>query len=265
MIYADAIHNAQSVLAVWAGYAGTIDGVIGDLTRGAVARTGHQAPTWWGPSRQVIGAMQYALTRMGQDPGPIDGLYGPQTDAAFRLWHHRHHRGADWRRPDYAKATGAGGRWGTEATIDALFGPPGGPRCTAGRVSVPWRMVLAWDPLAEIEDIACHEDVAPSLARVFEQVADTHTPDEIQDLGLGIYGGCYNYRRKRGGSEWSTHAWGVSLDFDPVRNRLNWGADRARLARPAADRWWAAWAAEGWTSLGQVGNFDWMHVQAPAR
>ena len=79
---------------------------------------------------------------------------------------------------------------------------------------------------------------------------------------LDIYGGCYAPRKKRGGSTWSTHAWAIALDFDPDRNQLNWGRDKASFARPEYDDWWDCWEAEGWVSLGRERNFDWMHVQA---
>lgn len=266
MGYHDAIAKAQRVLRVWGGYSGEVDGEPGPLSLGAAARVPHSAPTWWPAGRRVIAAGQAALAQQGQKPGPIDGLWGPQTDAAFEIWVRRYYTTRPYIRPDAdLDRPGSGGRFGTEATMTAIFGAPGNPRCTAGRVAIPWAAVLAWDESAEVEAIACHEDVAPSLARVLEHVADTHTTAEIRSLGLHLWGGCYNLRRKRGGSDWSTHAYGVALDWDPARNRLAWGADRARLARVDADRWWGAWAAEGWCSLGQVADFDWMHVQAPAR
>lgn len=59
-----------------------------------------------------------------------------------------------------------------------------------------------------------------------------------------------------------THAWGLAIDWDPAHNKLKWGRDRARLARPEYDTWWRLWEEEGWVSLGRTRNFDWMHVQA---
>jgi len=58
---------------------------------------------------------------------------------------------------------------------------------------------------------------------------------------------------------------GGSADFDPERNRLQWGRDRAAFARPEYDAWWRQWEEEGWVSLGRTANFDWMHVQAARR
>ena len=90
-------------------------------------------------------------------------------------------------------------------------------------------------------------------------------PDGVRELRLDRYGGCFNPRKKRGGTSWSTHAWAIALDFDPERNRLQWGRERAAFARPEYHRWWELWEEEGWVSLGRVANFDWMHVQAARR
>ena len=45
--------------------------------------------------------------------------------------------------------------------------------------------------------ISCHEKVADSLQRVLSAVAAKYTQDQIEDLGLNIYGGCFNKRKKR--------------------------------------------------------------------
>ena len=85
---------------------------------------------------------------------------------------------------------------------------------------------------------------------------------KIRELRLDLYGGSFVKRKKRGGSTWSTHAWGIAVDFDPDKNQLQWGRDRAYFARPEYNDWWACWEAEGWVSLGKVANYDWMHIQA---
>jgi hypothetical protein len=133
------------------------------------------------------------------------------------------------------------------------------------RVDGPYPLRLSWDLNTTVSRIACHEKVAPSLGRVLAGVLDHYGPDAVRELRLDRFGGCYNPRKKRGGTSWSTHAWGIALDFDPERNRLQWGRDRAVFARPVYDRWWELWEAEGWISLGRVANFDWMHVQAARR
>jgi hypothetical protein len=89
----------------------------------------------------------------------------------------------------------------------------------------------------KVTRIACHEKVAVSLERVLQRVLDHYGAEQIRQLRLERFGGCYNPRKKRGGTAWSTHAWGIALDFDPERNKLQWGRDRAAFARAEYDRW----------------------------
>jgi hypothetical protein len=88
----------------------------------------------------------------------------------------------------------------------------------------------------------------------------------IKKHGLDRYGGSFNCRKKRGSSTaWSTHGWGISIDWFPSKNKLKWDSDKASLAHPDLDPWWEAWEKEGWLSLGRSENRDWMHVQAAKR
>ena len=94
------------------------------------------------------------------------------------------------------------------------------------------------------------------------KVHEHYGEHEIEELRLDLFGGDYHPRRKRGGAAWSTHSWGIAIDWDPSHNRLKWGRGHARLAEPDYEDWWRIWEEQGWTSLGRVRNFDWMHVQA---
>ncbi len=247
-MYRDGVKNAQRVLARVAGYRGAIDGKAGPQSLAATWRVQgiNEIEAILGPmapGQRVIAAAQVVLELAGFDPGACDGFYGPGTDAAFLAW-----------RGDTLPAR--------QGDMAAKFGPAGSARCTRGVIRVPWRMVLAWDTAQVITEIRCHEMVAANAQQAFDQIAATYGPVARHDLGLHLYGGCYNFRKMRGGSELSTHAYGLAIDFDPARNRLTWGADRARLAQRDAVPFWHAWGAAGWTSLGRARNFDWMHVQA---
>lgn len=249
-MFLDGVKNAQRVLRAVAGYRGRIDGLAGPASLAAAWRVPGLAEVeavqgLLAPQQRLVAAAQVALEAADFDPGPIDGFWGPSTDAAFRAWQGQT---LPVRQKDMA----------------AAFGPAGSRRCTAGVIRVPWRMVLAWDRRQEITEIRCHEMAAASGQRAFGRIAAAYHPAQIRDLGLHLFGGCYNYRTKRGGSSLSTHAYGLAIDFDPARNRLPWGADRARLAQRDAKPFWAAWQAEGWVGLGPARNFDWMHVQAVA-
>ena len=270
-MYPDRVFNAQRMLRASSDYHGPIDGDPGaaslEAARAAIsrvvssgARLGPELVNMegWPPERVVIAAAQMMLAAMQLQPGPIDGRYGPQTDAAFEAW-----RGGTTRR-ELEEGRGIVPDFGTERDMRLTFGAPGNDLCTAGRVVVPWDMRLAWDATQRVRTITCHALVAESAQGVLHAAAERYSQADLDALGLNLFGGCYNLRRKRGGTSWSTHAWGVAMDFDPARNRLKWGADQARLAHEDAADWWAEWQAAGWHSLGLLRNFDWMHVQAPA-
>lgn len=93
-------------------------------------------------------------------------------------------------------------------------------------------------------------------------VLNSYGLDEIKRLRLDKWGGCYNIREIRGGNKMSMYSWGIVVDYDPVRNKLKWGGDKATFAKREYDNWWKCWEDEGWLSLGRQRNFDWMHVQA---
>ncbi len=129
-------------------------------------------------------------------------------------------------------------------------------------IDLPYEMKLSWSLTTRVRRTTCHEKIAESLVRILQKIRDIYGDDEISRLRLNHYGGCYNNRKVRNGGLWSMHAWGIALDFDPNRNLLNWGRDRAAFSHPDYDEWWNCWEEEGWISLGRRRNFDWMHVQA---
>ena len=198
------------------------------------------------------------------DSGPVDGYWGPQTQYAYETLVHLENYGelpVLWR--DWTPPTQAANLWPVEneSELIAFYGQPCNESALVS-VNLPYTLRLAWDLTSKVNRIRCHQKVADSLIRVLQAVKSAYGEQRIQELRLDRYGGCYNPRRKRGGSAWSTHAWGIALDFDPDQNQLQWGRDKASFAKPDYDLWWACWEQEGWISLGRKANFDWMHVQA---
>lgn len=89
--------------------------------------------------------------------------------------------------------------------------------------------------------------------------------EKEQELGLDIYGGCYNNWAHVGGSKKSMHAWGIAIDLDPDKNALKMDKKTARFARPEYDAFWRIVEDEGGYSLGREKDFDWMHFQFARR
>lgn len=128
-------------------------------------------------------------------------------------------------------------------------------------LKLPYPMVLAWDKKVSVNSIRCHKLVAPKLKAIFEEVLAHYGLAEIKRLGIDIYGGCFNFRKMRGGSDWSRHSWGVAIDIDPERNQLKQTAKTARLARPEYKALIDIFYKHGFVSLGREKNYDWMHFE----
>ena len=143
--------------------------------------------------------------------------------------------------------------------IKDYYGEPGDNQI---RLTLPYPMKLSWAKDKTIKSFYCHTKVAGSLFRIFKKTLDEYGQEKIVELGLDIWGGCLNVRKKRGGDNFSLHSYGIAVDLDPENNRLRWRSDRAALARSEYDKFWEIVESEGWTSLGRAKGFDWMHFQA---
>lgn len=215
-------------------------------------------------NRKLTAFIQLQAKKIGIDSGLADGFWGPQTDYAFNALIHLQEHGylpPLWR--DFVAPASNPNSWpgSSESELIAFYGQPG-DESQLVTVDIPYELRLAWDTSTRLTRLRCHHKVAGSVVLVLNNVLAHYGPAEIRRLRLDLFGGCYNYRRMRGGSSWSTHAWGIALDFDPDRNQLSWGRDRASFAKNDYDKWWEIWESQGWTSLGRSKNYDWMHVQA---
>ena len=216
----------------------------------------------WEALRKAYGFIQIACLEAGFDPGEIDGRWGPNTENAYKNYRYLLANGkppAPWRPEDLARINP--NNWPSQYTaeFDLFYGPKGS---NLVRIDLPYSMKLAWDTTVTVNSFSCHAKVHDSMLRVLTAVLNHYGITEIRRLKLDLFGGCYNQRQIRGGTKWSMHSWGIAVDFDPARNKLEWGRDKAAFAGQEYDKWWELWETEGWVSLGRQRNFDWMHVQA---
>lgn len=149
--------------------------------------------------------------------------------------------------------------WPPQSGVPKYYGAVGQNQTM---LSLPYPMKIAWDTKQIITRFSVHQKVHDSAARCFARIADAYDAAKRAEIGIDLFGGCLNVRPIRGGSEYSMHSWGIAIDFDPERNQLQWGRERARLAKSDCETFWRIWEDEGWLSLGRSRNFDWMHVQA---
>lgn len=238
------------------------DGVFGQKTLGALGQV-DGIPGEWSKKRKAVAFIQLLAEENNIETGVIDGYWGPQTEFAFDSLYQLIQDGRKpglWRPEDLPNLNPS--RWPSQSPQSEIIKFYGEPGQNQARINLPYPNKLAWKTATAINSFSCHEKVHDSLGRVLSRVLDHYGSDEIKRLHLDLWGGCLNVRTMRGGSKPSTHSWGIAIDYDPTRNRLKWGRDRAHLARPEYEMWWRLWEEEGWLSIGRQRNFDWMHVQA---
>ena len=242
--------------------AGPEDGIMGRKTLSALDRI-DGIPSNWAKQRKVIAFIQLLAQEKGIESGKVDGYWGPQTSFAFDSLQHllEHDEEPETWRPEDLPETNPND-WPKQTPEAELIRYYGEVNTNQTKIDLPYPHRLSWQMNRTINRFSCHEKVHNSLKRVLTRVRDHYGMDEIKRLRLDLWGGCLNVRKMRGGNRYSMHSWGIALDYDPTRNQLKWGRDKASFAKPEYNKWWEIWEEEGWVSLGRLRNFDWMHVQA---
>lgn len=149
----------------------------------------------------------------------------------------------------------------TTAQIINKYGQPNERGTYLKTITLPYPMRIAWDTDTKVSKMRCHKDTADAFLAVFNDLLKHYGYERIVELGIDLYGGCFNFRKMRGGSSWSTHAWGIAIDLDPARNTLKETAKTARFARAEYKDMIDIFYKHGFISLGREKNFDWMHFQ----
>lgn len=253
----------QQVLKDKDRYTGIVDGRVGPKTQKAMANV-IGLPQAWNDEKKITAVIQLIANGAEISKDVVDGLWGPKTQKAFDLLRTKAEKDENknnWRENDVLIPENEW-PWEREEDLIAYYGEVGENQT---RIKLPYPHRLSWDMDKVVTSFSCHEKVHDSLLRVLTKVRDHYGEEQIKALRLDVWGGCLNVRQIRGGTRHSTHSWGIALDYDPVNNQLKWGKEKASFAQPVYDAWWRFWAEEGWVSLGQLKNYDWMHIQAARR
>lgn len=129
------------------------------------------------------------------------------------------------------------------------------------RITPPYKLVLAWDTKRQVSTILVHKKCADSLLRILTAIKDHYkTQEAIDKARMNLFGGVYNFRLMRGGSNLSIHSWAAAIDLDPERNGLGkkWVDGKGMMPTPVVK----AFEAEGWVWGGKWKRPDAMHFQA---
>lgn len=153
------------------------------------------------------------------------------------------------------------GRLLTTQEIVKKYGKPGDVKNFV-LIDLPYPMRIAWDLKSSIKKMQCHKLVAQQFKDIFSDLLLFYGIDKLQLLGIDIYGGCYNFRQMRGGTEWSRHSWAIALDLWPEKNLLHETKKTARFARPEYKPMMDIFYKHGFVNLGIERNYDFMHFQA---
>lgn len=252
--------SVQTFLKNKGFYTSSIDGLFYDKSYTAARKylkANHDRYSVKWSDLRVRHAVEQAMFNSAGIPTDVDGLVGPNTlNSLERYQNHLVEMDAE-----VPRGAAGSSKWPTQSqsALKSFFGEVGSRQV---RCEVPYTMVLAWDTSHKLTRFSCHELVKEPLERIFKAALDHYGINAIRQMGLDKFGGCLNVRPKRGGSTYSTHAWGISVDLDPLRNQFRWGRDKAYMATMQFDTWWEIVESEGFVSLGRERNFDWMHFQA---
>lgn len=148
----------------------------------------------------------------------------------------------------------------TELQIRAKYGAPGDIK-NLTVLQLPYRMRIAWDLKSTVKAIQCHKLIAVNLTNVFTDLLGHYGYDEIKRLDIDLFGGCYNFRRMRGGNSWSRHSWAIAIDLSPEENSLNTPWKKAQFSQPEYAFMIDTFYTHGFFNLGKEKNYDAMHFE----
>jgi len=126
-------------------------------------------------------------------------------------------------------------------------------------IDLPYPMRLNWDKKIIVNKMRCHRLVASDFENIFHEIENHYGYDEIKELGIDLFGGCFNFRKMRGGSDLSRHSWGIAIDLDTERNGLKTPFNKANFSKPEYNKLHEIFEKYGFLNLGKEKNFDSMH------
>lgn len=147
----------------------------------------------------------------------------------------------------------------TSQIID-IFGKAGDDRNLV-TVPMPYPRKIAWDLKVVTNRMQCHKLVAPIFQKIHTEILKEYGLKNIQDLEIDIFGGCYNFRKMRGGSDWSRHSWGIAEDLNPTKNDLRMKMHQSQFGKKEYQPMIHIYYKNGFVNQGIEKGFDFMHFE----
>lgn len=146
-----------------------------------------------------------------------------------------------------------------------LFGEPGVGGTAESQLvtfNAPYKMRL-YDrgQATNVTKVRCHVKISQLAESALITVLQHYGAERIVELGLDVYGGSYNARQMRGGTEWSKHAFGIAFDFLPLENALKTRLANSTFGKPEYKAWLDIWQQHGFVNLGRAADYDPMHFE----
>lgn len=140
-----------------------------------------------------------------------------------------------------------------EKTFGTPFASPVDERLVRMDLTRWWGegLMLAWAPEQRAKSTIVHRLVEPAFERVFAKLEEWGCLDHVK-----TFGGVYNYRKKTGGHEWSTHAWAIAIDLNCGTNAFGQKGDMSVAVVEAFEENYFEWGGR-WMRRGP----DSMHFQ----
>lgn len=148
----------------------------------------------------------------------------------------------------------------TTSQIVSIFGKAGDDRNLI-TVPMPYPRRIAWDKSVITNKMQCHKLVAPVFQKIHKEILAHYGIEEIRRLEIDIFGGCYNFRKMRGGSDWSRHSWGIAEDINPDKNTLKMSWKNSQFSKLPYKAMVDIYYSNGFINQGLEKAFDPMHFE----
>lgn len=115
-----------------------------------------------------------------------------------------------------------------------------------------------------VNTVSLHKEVGDSFVYAMKEVLDFYGFENIEKLGINLSAGTFSYRKMRGGTQPSLHAYGAAIDLGAggFFNAYEWSKKDALFSLPVYRPFLDIMEKWGWYNQGRYKNNDYMHFQA---